>query len=876
MYINKFLAISISFVFFNIEASDSKKKGSDSLRIAQSISTQVKNCNNLTHEKKSQLAEQNKNQLEEDLQVVLENLRKDVKEYQNAAQDTRKNICELEEQQKPTSKKREESKESLSVDESSSNVDLVDDCMSINSVDLKVEPQVNPKIDSENSSVNKKESKLIKKTKRQREEEMFAAYQIAAQESRKDIEKHKQKSKTTLKDIAELDNLFVAIENAGENISLVQRYISRLPLDKINIVNKKETALLCAIKKNRLDIVKLLLAKGANPNIQGYKGVTALMLAISKGYLDIVKELLAHKATDPNVKTENGTTVLMSAVINNKAVIVKMLLDKGAKVDIQGPEKVTALMLAMKNKPDEENFLSTVKMGFQDMFSVFLDNLDFKDLVYAAYENNPDMAKMLLNKGDDSNIQNNRDIVKMLLEAGANSNIQMNNGATALMLAVLQNKWDVVKILLEAGANINIQTNDGNSVLNYAIQDGNLEIIELLLSKNPSIDLRSNDGFTPLMIAYYYYAVSSTENYKKIIELLEDYGFVITQEEKSKVNFYLDQTRSNLQGIAKKESLNNGQQENINEATKDLDKSNTGLLGSEEFIEISKEESAERKRLFDLFDLEKRQIRQAENIKNAETKKFKNLIKQLEEEKKELEALAKSDRSERELSKPKTFEDVIQQKGGLTDLQKNIAKFHFDKLLSSKQINNLISQEEDLNYSFGKDLFGLGSVSFDWSHIINLSIGWEYDFKTNLYVPSFEGGHSKETIDRLIQSGLVKKISEKKWKNGCAEYVLENIWTGKRFSKTVFPANFDISNIYTAITQGKIKKKEETSKESFLNPKIEMVIEYNNILIKAVLAKQFFGYEIITAFPIEKIENPIAKSSMSAISYAPSPAARFF
>ena len=212
----------------------------------------------------------------------------------------------------------------------------------------------------------------------------------------------------------------------------------------------------------------------------------------------------------------------------------------------------------------------------------------------------------------------------------------------------------------------------------------------------------------------------------------------------------------------------------------------------------------------------------------------------------------------------------------MTDLQKNIAKFHFDKLLSSKQINNLISQEEDLNYSLGKDLFGLGSVSFDWSHIINLSIGWEYDFKTNLYVPSFEGGHSKETIDRLIQSGLVKKISEKKWKNGCAEYVLENIWTGKRFSKTVFPANFDISNIYTAITQGKIKKKEETSKESFLNPKIEMVIEYNNILIKAVLAKQFFGYEIITAFPIEKIENPIAKSSMSAISYAPSPAARFF
>ena len=714
----------------------------------------------------------------------------------------------------------------------------------------KAAQQISTKAKSADNQKDKKELKLTENAKSQTEEEIFAAYQVEAQESRKKVKQLKSRLKVSLEDSRKLVTLCKFIDL--NSIDLVKECILEFPLHVINMPYFGETALIGATFKGHLDIVKELLAHKADPNIKRNDGMTALIFAAQEGHLDIVKELLAHKA-DPNIQRNDGATALIFAAEKDYLGIVKeLLVYKSTDLNIKRNDGMTALIRA-------------VAKGHLDIVKELL-----------AHKANPniqrnDGATALTFAAEKGCL----DIVKELLTHKANPNIQRNDGTTALIFAAQEGHLNIVKELLTDKANPNIQRNDGTTALIFATQEGYLDIVKELLNKGAEIDLKNEKGFTSIMIAHYKYALSPTENYKKIIELLEDYGATITSEEQAKINYYvvsslqLDQKKA-----LKNELLKVVQLKKIDEKRKDLDKNDTGLLVSKEFIETSKEESAERKKLFDLFDLEKRQIRQAENIKNAETKKFKNLIKQLEEEKKELEALAKSDRSERELSKPKTFEDVIQQKGGLTDLQKNIAKFHFDKLLSSKQINNLISQEEDLNYSFGKDLFGLGSVSFDWSHIINLSIGWEYDFKTNLYVPSFEGGHSKETIDRLIQSGLVKKISEKKWKNGCAEYVLENIWTGKRFSKTVFPANFDISNIYTAITQGKIKKKEETSKESFLNPKIEMVIEYNNILIKAVLAKQFFGYEIITAFPVEKIENPIAKSSMPAISYAPSPAAK--
>jgi serine/threonine-protein phosphatase 6 regulatory ankyrin repeat subunit B len=59
----------------------------------------------------------------------------------------------------------------------------------------------------------------------------------------------------------------------------------------------------------KTEIVKILLEKGANPDLQGKNGYTALMVASMNGHTDIVTELL-NKSANPDLKNAEGKTAL--------------------------------------------------------------------------------------------------------------------------------------------------------------------------------------------------------------------------------------------------------------------------------------------------------------------------------------------------------------------------------------------------------------------------------------------------------------------------------------------------------------------------------------------------------------------------------------
>lgn len=99
---------------------------------------------------------------------------------------------------------------------------------------------------------------------------------------------------------------------------------------------------------------KLLLDRGAKPDLANKKGDTALILAAYRGYVDISK-LLLDKGANVNAKNSEGRTALMNAsaaVVDLKdnngdfADLVKLLLDKGADVNVMDNKKSNALSLA--------------------------------------------------------------------------------------------------------------------------------------------------------------------------------------------------------------------------------------------------------------------------------------------------------------------------------------------------------------------------------------------------------------------------------------------------------------------------------------------------------------------------------------------------
>lgn len=95
--------------------------------------------------------------------------------------------------------------------------------------------------------------------------------------------------------------------------------------------------LLYRVSFGRLEDIKMLLDNGAETNFYGNMGDTPLMLGINRGANEapeIVKALLA-KGADPNFPDRNGVYPLESAIKNAKAGVVSALIEGGADIHLR-------------------------------------------------------------------------------------------------------------------------------------------------------------------------------------------------------------------------------------------------------------------------------------------------------------------------------------------------------------------------------------------------------------------------------------------------------------------------------------------------------------------------------------------------------------
>ena len=97
-----------------------------------------------------------------------------------------------------------------------------------------------------------------------------------------------------------------------------------------------------AAGNGQLEMVKMLLKRGASVNLQTSLGGTALMEAANYGELSIVIVLLQHSA-DPDLKSIDGDTALMYAADLGQQACVKALLRAKANTELLNKDGLAAL-----------------------------------------------------------------------------------------------------------------------------------------------------------------------------------------------------------------------------------------------------------------------------------------------------------------------------------------------------------------------------------------------------------------------------------------------------------------------------------------------------------------------------------------------------
>ncbi|KIJ12206.1 hypothetical protein PAXINDRAFT_83314, partial [Paxillus involutus ATCC 200175] len=119
-----------------------------------------------------------------------------------------------------------------------------------------------------------------------------------------------------------------AVQEAVHNPAVEQ--VNAVELAVVNVEDEDySTPLHSACDRGHMNIVELLLAKGADVNAAGEYSGTPLRMACFRGHMNIV-ELFLEKGADVNASGGYSDTPLQAACLRGHMNIAKLLLSKGA------------------------------------------------------------------------------------------------------------------------------------------------------------------------------------------------------------------------------------------------------------------------------------------------------------------------------------------------------------------------------------------------------------------------------------------------------------------------------------------------------------------------------------------------------------------
>ncbi len=128
---------------------------------------------------------------------------------------------------------------------------------------------------------------------------------------------------------------------------------------------RENTPLMNAAKYGHYELAKMLIEKGADPNLQNAEFKTPLLFAVDRNYLEVVR-LLIKNGANIELAGDDNRTPLYWAVVKNRKEIVRILLAAGANPKAEWDnyledKKLTILQTALKQKGIDSDIIAMLK-----------------------------------------------------------------------------------------------------------------------------------------------------------------------------------------------------------------------------------------------------------------------------------------------------------------------------------------------------------------------------------------------------------------------------------------------------------------------------------------------------------------------------------
>jgi len=273
-----------------------------------------------------------------------------------------------------------------------------------------------------------------------------------------------------------------------------------------------EKDLLSAVRNRETEKVRLLLARGANPDsCERGPSSRALYLACDLGQLEICRMLLQHGA-DPNQGGAWEERPLPLAASHADIDMCKLLVSFGADPLARGKNGSTALYSAISASRLDKKRVKVIHWLIAQGSNVnSRRDGGWTPLLDAAFGGSTPLCKFFLSLGADPQAKTNElltalhcaayhgnaDTCRFFLKLGADINARDKFLATPLHKAADTKSRETLEVLLASGADVNAPSLNGATPLHHAAANGTRETCQVLLDNGAALETEDAKGRTP-------------------------------------------------------------------------------------------------------------------------------------------------------------------------------------------------------------------------------------------------------------------------------------------------------------------------------------------------------------------------------------------